>query len=179
MIYSFLTNKQNNRMWLEEGPLDWIEKLHDEKVVGIPAEKSMDHTFFKKPVNRHNYLEMLKNSFWSKHYQVESHKKYYFQQGGATPQTVNLVQDWCVSKFGANFINKQQWPPRSPDFNPCDYFLWGYLKSKVYKPLPKTLDDLRREVRKINTSTLESTFLNFSERCQLVVEKNGGHFENK
>ena len=67
--------------------------------------------------------------------------------------------------------------------NPCDYFLCGYLKSKVYKPLPKTVDDLKaniqREVLKINTSTLESTFLNFSERCQLIVEKNGGHFENK
>ena len=49
--------------------------------------------------------------------------------------------------------------------------------------MPKTLDDLKaniqREVQKINTSTLESNFLNFSERFQLVVEKNGGHFENK
>ena len=47
--------------------------------------------------------------------------------------------------------------------------------------MPKTLDDLKaniqREVQKINTSTLESTFLNFSER--LLIEKNGGHFENK
>ena len=81
-------------------------------------------------------------------------------------------------------MNKQQWPPRSADLNPCDYFLWGYLKSKVYKPLPKSLDELKanipREVQKINTSTLESTFLNFSERCRLVIEKNGGHFfENK
>ena len=51
-------------------------------------------------------------------------------------------------------MNKQQWPP---DLNPCDYFLWAYLKSKVYKPLSKTVDDLkaniRREVQKINTST--------------------------
>ena len=145
--------------------------------VGFPVEKSKDHTF-RKTGNQHNYLEMLKNFFWPKHQsRVESHKKYYFQQDGATPHTANLVQDWCASKFGANFINKQQWPPRSPDLNPCDYFLWAYLKSKVYKPLPKTLDDLkaniRREVQKINTSTLESTFLNFSERCQLVVEKNG------
>ena len=188
--YFYLTesiNKQNNRMWLEERPVDWIEKpLHDEKVLvwcGISCRKIYGPYFFEESVNQHNYLEMLKNFFWLKHYRVESHGKYYFQQDGATPHTANLVQDWCGSKFGANFITKQQWPPRSPDLNPCDYFLWGYLKSKVYKPLPKTLDDLkaniRREVEKINTSTLESTFLNFSKRCQLVVEKNGGHFENK
>ena len=80
-------------------------------------------------------------------------------------------------------MNKQQWPPRSPDLNPCDYFLWCYLKSKVYKSLPKTLNDLkaniRKDVKKINTSTLESIFFNFFERCQLVVEKNGGQFEKK
>ncbi|KAJ8962740.1 hypothetical protein NQ318_001138, partial [Aromia moschata] len=24
------------------------------------------------------------------------------------------------------------WPPRSPDLNPCDFFIWGDLKQKVY-----------------------------------------------
>ena len=80
-------------------------------------------------------------------------------------------------------MTKKQLPPRSPDLNPCDYFLWGYLKSKVYKPLPKTLDDLKenitREIQKINTSVLESTFLNFTKRCHLLIEKNGGHIDKK
>ena len=44
------------------------------------------------------------------------------------------------------------WPPRSPDLNPCDYYLWGFLKARVYNPLPKTLDDLKanieREIKK-------------------------------
>ena len=72
--YFYLTesiNKQNNRMWLEEKPLDWIEKpLHDEKVLvwcGISCRKVYRPYFFKKPVNQHNYLEMLKNFFWPKH----------------------------------------------------------------------------------------------------------------
>uniref|UniRef100_T1HQ67 Uncharacterized protein n=1 Tax=Rhodnius prolixus TaxID=13249 RepID=T1HQ67_RHOPR len=28
-----------------------------------------------------------------------------------------------------------QWPSRSPDLTPTDYFLWGYLKNKVFKIL--------------------------------------------
>ncbi|GBN95230.1 hypothetical protein AVEN_13138-1 [Araneus ventricosus] len=24
------------------------------------------------------------------------------------------------------------WPPRAPDLNPCDFFVWGHLKSLVY-----------------------------------------------
>ena len=84
---------------------------------------------------------MLKIFFWPKHYRVESHKKYYIQQDRDTPHTANTIQEWLQSKFGEKFMTKKQWPPRSTDLNSCDYFLWGYLKSKVYKPLPKTLDD--------------------------------------
>ena len=72
-------------------------------------------------------------------------------------------------------MTKYQWPPRSPDLNPCDYFLYGYLKSKLYKPFPKILDDLKekitREIQKINTSVLESTFLNLTKRCNLLILK--------
>jgi hypothetical protein len=24
------------------------------------------------------------------------------------------------------------WPPRSTDFNPCNFFLWGFMKEQVY-----------------------------------------------
>ena len=36
------------------------------------------------------------------------------------------------------------WPPRSPDLTPCDFFIWGYLKAKVYEQRPQTLAALRR-----------------------------------
>jgi hypothetical protein len=69
--------------------------------------------------------------------------------------------------------------PRSYDLNPCDYFLWSYLKSKVYNPLQNNLDDLKvnieNEIKKINPNMLKNTILNFSKRCDLVIEENGGH----
>ncbi|GBN31911.1 hypothetical protein AVEN_236560-1 [Araneus ventricosus] len=34
------------------------------------------------------------------------------------------------------------WPARFPDLSPCDYFLSGYLKSKVYKNRPRTTEEL-------------------------------------
>jgi hypothetical protein len=27
-----------------------------------------------------------------------------------------------------------RWAPRNPDLTPCDYFLWGYVKDKVFVP---------------------------------------------
>ena len=82
---------------------------------------------------------MLKVWFLPKHLRTSEYKKYYFQQDGTPPHTSNIVQEWLASKFGQKFLAKGTWPARSPDLNPCDYFLWGYLKDRVYKPMPKTL----------------------------------------
>ena len=88
-----------------------------------------------------------------------------------------------ASKFGQKFLAKGTWPARSPDLNPCDYFLWGYLKDRVYKPLPKTLDDLKvnieREIINIKQDVLKSAFLNFRKILNLIIEAKGGHIEQK
>ncbi|GFX13155.1 uncharacterized protein TNCV_2989191 [Trichonephila clavipes] len=55
--------------------------------------------------------------------------------------TINLLKDTfgdrLISRFGS--VN---WPPRSCDLTPLDYFLWGYVKSLVYADKPQTLDHL-------------------------------------
>jgi len=35
------------------------------------------------------------------------------------------------------------WPPRSCDLTPLDFFLWGYLKSQIYTNKPQTIDALK------------------------------------
>ena len=75
------------------------------------------------------------------------------------------------------------WPPRLPDLNPCDFYLLGYLKSVGCNPLPKTLDDLKgnivREIKKISKDVLNSVFLNFEKRCNLIIIVRSGHIEDK
>ena len=35
-------------------------------------------------------------------------------------------------------------PPRSPEADPCDFFLWGYVKDQVYvPPLPASIPELK------------------------------------
>ena len=133
-------------------------------------------------VNQDNYREMLQSFFWPEILRVSNYKKLYFQQDGARPHTANSVQNWLRSKFGERFMTKELWPPRSPDLNPCDFYLWGYLKSVVYNPLSRTLDDLKanieREIKNIRRETLKKIFLNFEKRCKLIIEAEGGHIEN-
>jgi len=99
------------------------------------------------------------------------------------PYTANAVQTWLTGKFCDKFLPKLKWPPRSSDLNPFDYFLWGYLKGRVYSPLLKTLDDLKsnidREIKNIYKKTLKTIFENFEKRCNLVISAEGGHTEKK
>ncbi|CAM4960467.1 unnamed protein product [Rotaria socialis] len=46
-----------------------------------------------------------------------------FQQNNATPHTDILAQQWCQEHF-PTFIDKDHWPPNSPDLNPLDYCIW-------------------------------------------------------
>ena len=174
-------------MWSDSRPLEGIEvPLHDQKVLvwcAISANSVFGPYFFEESVNKDNYLHMLQNYFSPKLLRTAAYQNYYFQQDGATPHTANIVQEYLSRKFSARFIYKKMWPPRSPDLNPCDFYLWGYLKSVAYNPLPKTLDDLKanivREIKKISKDVLNSVFLNFEKRCNLIISADGGHIEDK
>ncbi|GFX43271.1 uncharacterized protein TNCV_2389791 [Trichonephila clavipes] len=76
----------------------------------------------------------------------------WFQQDGATCHTaratINLLKDTLgdrlISRFGP--VN---WPPRSCDLTPLDYFMWVYVKSLVYADKPQTLDHLEDNIRRV------------------------------
>jgi hypothetical protein len=86
------------------------------------------------------------------------------------------------SVFPGRLISKRLWPPRSPDLNPTDLFLWGHLKDTVYSNHPHTLQELQantqRTVDRISTGTLQNVFANMIRRVHLCEERNGGHFQH-
>jgi hypothetical protein len=43
----------------------------------------------------------------------------------------------------------QQWPPRSYNLAPCDFFLWGFIKSLVYVNKLRSLLDLKQEIQRV------------------------------
>ena len=61
-----------------------------------------------------------------------------------------------VSEFLTEFFQHRiialnhpiEWPPRSHDITPCDYFLWGYLKNNVYVSAPTNMEDLMQRIRR-------------------------------
>ena len=71
------------------------------------------------------------------------------------------------------------WPPRSPDMTPCDFFLWGYVKERVYvPPLPADLDELTNRITAAVKSSLIRVWDEFSYHVDVVRTAGGGHTEH-
>jgi len=61
-------------------------------------------------------------------------------------------------RTGPKDLALHSWPPRSPDLTPCDFFLWGYLKERVYvPPLPADLDELTNRITAAVKSVTEDS----------------------
>ena len=74
------------------------------------------------------------------------------------------------------------WPPNSPNLNPSDYFLWGYLKDRVYENNPQTTevlkDNIRIEIRQIPQEMLNGFVDNFNVRVAAVIQQWGAWIEH-
>ncbi|KFM63296.1 hypothetical protein X975_25949, partial [Stegodyphus mimosarum] len=73
-------------------------------------------------------------------------------QDGAPPHIARRVKDLLRASFGDDRVLSRHfrhaWPPRSPDLSPCDYWLWGYLKSQVYCDRPTSQGMLKDNIRR-------------------------------
>jgi hypothetical protein len=77
-----------------------------------------------------------------------------------------------------------EWPPLSPDLTPCDFFLWGYVESKVFRSPPENVFNLRYRIiqvfeelrlnREMIASAMQSSM---RTRCQKCIDRNGQHIE--
>ncbi|GFT28794.1 putative DD41D transposase [Trichonephila clavipes] len=104
----------------------------------------------------------------------------WFQQDGATCHTARATIDLLKDTFGDRLISRfgpVNWPPRSCDLTPLDYFLWGYVKSLVYEDEPQTLDHLedniRRVIADIRSQMLEKVIENWTSRLDYIRASRG------
>ncbi|GFX61956.1 transposable element Tc3 transposase [Trichonephila clavipes] len=177
-------NKQNCRIWSDANPQVYAETpLHPEKLTvscALWAGGIIGPYFFKNDeghnvtVNGDRYRAMITNFFIP---ELNNHdvQELWFQQDGATCHTARPTIDLLKDTFGDRLISRfgpVNWPPRSCDLTPLDYFLWGYVKSLVYADTPQTLDhledDIRRVIADIRPQMLEKVIENWTSRLDYI-----------
>ena len=139
-LFSGYVNSQNSRLWSSDNPHSLHKTpLHEKKVgvlVAISRRRIVGPIFFMNTTNSERYCSDILHIFIG---QMTNDKINYswFQQDGATAHTSGRSMDLSKEFFGDRIISKDVLPPRSPDLNPPDFYLWGAAKSAVYRDRPR------------------------------------------
>ena len=114
--------------------------------------------------------------------QLDYRNELWFQQDEATCHTYNASLQLLHEMFSENIISQRCpliWPPRSPGLSPSDFFLWGYLKERVFTNNLQTLEDLKQNIRQeidtISQKVLSSIMHAVVKRAQLEIDAGCRH----
>ena len=187
-------NRHNVRIWALEQPHATVEHQRDSPKINvfcaISRKKVYGPFFFEEnTVTGNTYLNMLQTWLFPQ-LQVDS-DEFVFQQDGAPPHwklevrrylNGELPQRW-IGRKGNDDLAIHPWPPRSPDLTVCDFFLWGYIKDKVYvPPLPTNLEELKIRIKDaVNAVTpdlISNVWEEFDYRIDVCRAAGGGHIEH-
>ena len=94
-------------------------------------------------------LDKLRNVIVPALKQRPDFNKLYFRQDGAPPHYATAVRNLLDETFPDKWIGRRgpiEFPPRSPDITPMDFFVWGVIKDSVYSRKPRSVEDLRQFV---------------------------------
>lgn len=191
-------NKQNCRYWAKENP-KWMREHHTQypqKVnvwAGIVRNKIIGPYFFDGTVNGRTYLHFLMNFliptlmnlFPSANNPGNIDETLWYQQDGAPPHYAAYIRNYLDEVFPNKWIGRRghiEWPPRSPDLTPLDFFLWGHLKNVVYKSKPNDIQELkeriRQEINNISQETIAKVQQEFIARLGHCQAQEGLQFEH-
>ena len=120
-------------------------------------------------VNSERYVAMIHNFLTPQLADFPVNENTLFQQDGATSHSARISLNAVNALFPGRVISRNgdiTWPPRSPDLTACDFFLWGYLKAKVFEAdPPRTIEALkqriRNEIKAIPVNMLREVMQNF------------------
>lgn len=190
-----INNFHNQHLWALENPHGIIESRHQQRFSlnvwgGIVANCLIGPVFLPPRLNGENYHWFLAHTLppLLEDVPIAVRRRMWFMHDGAPAHFSLLVRNWLnqPGNYGSNWIGRGGpvlWPPRSPDLNPLDFFVWGFCKSLVYSAPIDNVEILRQRIVDAfeTIRNMEGIFerVNSSiyRRMEACVMANGGHFE--
>lgn len=188
-----LYNRHNSHFWSEENPHVVRESNFQDLwkfnvFCGIKNDSVIWYHFYNENLNGERYVEILNNVVGPVVRNMPEREALtaFYQMDGAPPHNTRIVGETLDQMFEDRWIANNGpflWPPRSPDLNPLDFFVWGYIKNKVYSDPVTTkdnmIDRIRRAFQSITPEMIKkATQSNLMKRIQKCLEVNGNVFEH-
>ncbi|VDO78960.1 unnamed protein product [Heligmosomoides polygyrus] len=88
---------------------------------------------------------------------------------------------FCESHF-PGYWTKDFWPPNSPDLNPMDFAVWGFLQQKVSSKSHQSLNALKASLQyawdDIDVTFLRPTVMSVEKRLKACIAAKRACFEH-
>lgn len=180
------------RFWSNTNPR-WMRQLNYmnfEKImtwVGVIDEQIIGPYFFEGNVTSDAYVEMLTDYLLPTLARMgyDSCEICYMHDGAPAHYTLEVRE--CLTDNFERWIGRGEgayiaWPSRSPDLNPLDFFVWGYIKSIIYKTETNNIEELKIKIQEaldsITAEMLSNVKRNLIRRLIACIERNGDLIEH-
>lgn len=196
-------NRRNLHIWAHENPHGkrphrFQQEFSVNVWLGIIGKYVCGPFILPERLNSTNFVNFLEENLFTllEDVPLDVRNNSWFQMDGAPAHFGQLVSNWLKNKYDRRLIKRLtnseerdnsegpiSWPPRSPDLNPLDYYIWGHLKNEVYSVEITSKNHLIERLMNAcsNLKQRENEILrgvkSIINRCEKCVEVGGGHFE--
>ncbi|KAJ4449127.1 hypothetical protein ANN_00522 [Periplaneta americana] len=189
-----ITNFHNPHVWAYENPRATVSSHHQVRFslnmwAGIIGDRLVGPHVLVNRLTGQAYTNFLENTIPHvlEDTPLINRQHIHFLHDGA-PAHFSLTARWYLDRrFPDRWIGRGgpiAWPPRSPDLNFLDFYLWGHLKSLVYSSPVTDLESLRNRIVACSEDIRNTPGVwdrvrrSMRHRCEVCIQAGGRHFEH-
>lgn len=192
-ISNGIPNRRNEHYWATENPY-YVNPIQNQGHYGINVwcgiigRHLIGPYFYDHILDTNSYLRFLRDELPQllENVPLQLRLNMWFQHDGAPPHKARRVQQYLNDVYPDKWIGINgpiEWPPKSPDLTPLDFFLWGTLKNEVYKTPTRNLEHLKDKIRSACENISRDMLIKAStrevrKRLDKCLEVGGMHIEN-
>lgn len=150
---------------------------------GILNGEIIGHFELPQTLNGPRYLQFLQNELpiLLENVPLNIRATMWLQNDGCPAHFAVQVRQYQNETFPSKWIGRAgpiEWPPRSPDLNPLDFFYWGCIKEMVYSKSINSVQELRHNIQPAARAISQKRYArmlkrNFIKRCRACIRVEG------
>lgn len=189
---SGIFNRNTEHYWAVENPRQNRTRRPQQRFgvnvwMGMLGDRLIGPFMYDESLNGERYLNLLRTqvSEYLDDIPLNQLQHLWWQQDGAPAHNAAIVRNYLHQEFPNRWIGNGgvvEWPARSPDLSPLDYFLWGAVKNQIYKDTPRNIEQLKARLTNafdaIPRRTIQRAVIHARKRAQLCFNLNGQLFEH-